>query len=199
MKLLVATTNPGKVREIAGMLQGLPIELVTLVAFPQVPEVEETGATFEENARQKALYYAAASGLPTVTDDSGLEIDALDNAPGVHSARWHGTEYPVKFRKIYELLDARGLDTSSARFVCRVALAEGDRVTYEAEGTVAGQISREPRGTNGFGYDPIFFYPPFGCTLAELDPVRKASVSHRGQAFSALKQYLRARLSVSTL
>jgi XTP/dITP diphosphohydrolase len=199
MKLLVATTNPGKVREIAGMLQGLPIELVTLVAFPQVPEVEETGATFEENARQKALYYAAATGLPTVTDDSGLEIDALDNAPGVHSARWHGTEYPVKFRKIYELLDARGLDTSSARFVCRVALAEGDRVTYEAEGTVAGQISREPRGTNGFGYDPIFFYPPFGCTLAELDPVRKASVSHRGQAFSALKQYLRARLSVSTL
>jgi XTP/dITP diphosphohydrolase len=199
MKLLVATTNPGKVREIAGMLQGLSVELVTLVAFPQVPELEETGATFEENARQKALYYAAATGLPTVTDDSGLEIDALDNAPGVHSARWHGTEYPVKFRKIYELLDARGLDTSSARFVCRVALAEGDRVTYEAEGTVAGQISREPRGTNGFGYDPIFFYPPFGCTLAELDPVRKASVSHRGQAFSALKQYLRARLSVSTL
>jgi XTP/dITP diphosphohydrolase len=199
MKLLVATTNPGKVREIAGMLQGLSVELVTLVAFPQVPEMEETGATFEENARQKALYYAAATGLPTVTDDSGLEIDALDNAPGVHSARWHGTEYPVKFRKIYELLDARGLDTSSARFVCRVALAEGDRVTYEAEGTVAGQISREPRGTNGFGYDPIFFYPPFGCTLAELDPVRKASVSHRGQAFSALKQYLRARLSVSTL
>jgi XTP/dITP diphosphohydrolase len=199
MKLLVATTNPGKVREIAGMLQGLPIELVTLVTFPQVPEVEETGATFEENARQKALYYAAATGLPTVTDDSGLEIDALDNAPGVHSARWHGTEYPVKFRKIYELLDARGLDTSSARFVCRVALAEGDRVTYEAEGTVAGQISREPRGTNGFGYDPIFFYPPFGCTLAELDPARKASVSHRGQAFSALKQYLRARLAVSTL
>jgi XTP/dITP diphosphohydrolase len=161
--------------------------------------MEETGASFEENARQKALYYAAATGLPTVTDDSGLEIDALDNAPGVHSARWHGTEYPVTFRKIYELLDERGLDTSPARFVCRVALAEGDRVTYEAEGTVAGQISREPRGTNGFGYDPIFFYPPFGCTLAELDPVRKASVSHRGQAFSALKQYLRARLSVSTL
>jgi XTP/dITP diphosphohydrolase len=199
MTLLVATRNPGKVREIAGILHGLPVSLVSLDDFPQIPEPAETGATFGENARLKALYYAAATGLPSVADDSGLEIDALDNAPGIHSARWHGTDYPVKFQKIFELLDARGLETSPARFVCRVALAEGGRVTYEAEGIVAGRITREPRGTNGFGYDPIFFYPPFGCTLAELDPARKASVSHRGQAFSALRHHLESRSSLPTL
>ena len=199
MKLLVATTNPGKVREIAGILQGLPIELVTLDDYPHIPEPEETGETFAANADLKALYYAAATGLASVADDSGLEIDALDKQPGVHSARWFGTDYAVKFQKIYELLDQRGLETSPARFVCRVSLAEGKRVTYQSEGTVEGLIDREPRGTNGFGYDPIFFYPPFGCTLGELDLARKASVSHRGQAFSALRRYLQARLSIPTL
>ena len=186
MKLLVATTNPGKVREIAGILQGLPIELVTLDDYPQIPEPEETGETFAANADLKALYYAAATGVASVADDSGLEIDALDKQPGVHSARWFGTDYTVKFQKIYELLDQRGLETSPARFVCRVSLAEGNRVTYQSEGTVEGLIDRVPRGTNGFGYDPIFFYPPFGCTLGELDLARKASVSHRGQALRGL-------------
>lgn len=199
MKLLVATTNPGKVREIAGILQGLPIELVTLDDYPQIPEPEETGETFAANADLKALYYAAATGVASVADDSGLEIDALDKQPGVHSARWFGTDYTVKFQKIYELLDQRGLETSPARFVCRVSLAEGNRVTYQSEGTVEGLIDRAPRGTNGFGYDPIFFYPPFGCTLGELDLARKASVSHRGQAFSALRRYLQIRLSIPTL
>ena len=199
MKLLVATTNPGKVREIAGILQGLPIELVTLDDYPQIPEPAETGETFAANADLKALYYAAATGVASVADDSGLEIDALDKQPGVHSARWFGTDYTVKFQKIYELLDQRGLETSPARFVCRVSLAEGNRVTYQSEGTVEGLIDREPRGTNGFGYDPIFFYPPFGCTLGELDLARKASVSHRGQAFSALRRYLQIRLSIPTL
>lgn len=190
MKLLVATTNPGKLREIAGILHGAPVELVTLDELPDIPEPEETGATFAENARLKALYYASATGLASVADDSGLEIDALANEPGIHSARWHGTNYGVKFRKIYELLDARGLETSEARFVCHIALAEGARVVYEAEGVVAGLIAREPAGTNGFGYDPIFFYPPFGCTLAQLEPERKAKVSHRGQAFRALRAHL---------
>jgi XTP/dITP diphosphohydrolase len=199
MQLLIATTNPGKIREITDILQSLPIELVTLDRYPSIPEPAETGATFAENARLKAVYYALATGLPSVADDSGLEIDALDNAPGIHSARWHGTDYAVKFQKIYELLDQGGLETSAARFVCHVALAEDDRVTYEAEGTVAGEITRQPRGTNGFGYDPIFFYPPYGCTLAELDLARKATVSHRGQAFSALRLYLRTRLSIPTL
>lgn len=198
MKLLVATTNPGKVREIAGILDGVrtedgsPIELVSLAAFPDIPEPEETGATFAENSRLKAEYYARATGLPSVADDSGLEIDALANAPGVHSARWHGTDYAVKFQRIYEQLEDQGLATSPARFVCHVTLANAHRVLFETEGIVAGEIASEPRGTNGFGYDPIFFYPPFGCTLAELDLARKASVSHRGKAFAALRAHLEA-------
>jgi len=190
VQLLAATTNPGKLREIADILRGAPVDLVTLDRFPDIPEPDETAATFAENARQKALYYAAATGLASVADDSGLEIDALDNAPGVHSARWHGNDYAVKFRRIYEMLDERGLDTSPARFVCHVALAEPGRVVYEAEGVVAGRIARTPAGTQGFGYDPIFFYPPFGCTLAELDLARKSAVSHRGQAFRALRAHL---------
>jgi XTP/dITP diphosphohydrolase len=189
-QLLVATTNPGKLREIEGILAGLPIELLTLGDVPPADEPEETGTTFAENARLKAIYYARATGTPCVADDSGIEIAALDNAPGVHSARWFGTDYQVKFRKIYELLRERGLSTSPARFVCRIAVARDGDVLYEAEGIVNGEIAPVPRGHNGFGYDPIFFYPPFGCTLAELDRDRKATVSHRGQAFAALRVHL---------
>ena len=191
--LLVATTNPGKLREIQGILAGIPVRLLTLRDVAAVEEPEETGATFAENARLKALYYAAHAGLPTVADDSGLEIEALDNAPGVHSARWHGTDYTLKFRKIHELLRARGLETSPAQFVCRVALAHEGRIVFEAGGVVRGHIAAEARGSHGFGYDPLFFYPPFGCTLAELDVERKASVSHRGAAFRALREYLERR------
>jgi XTP/dITP diphosphohydrolase len=198
MKLVVATTNPGKVREIADILKGAvtregePIQLLSLTDFPAIAEPDETGRTFAENSRLKALYYAEATGLPCAADDSGLEIAALDNAPGIHSARWHGTDYAVKFEKIYELLAERGAPRSAARFVCHVALAEPDRIVFESEGIVNGEIALEPRGTNGFGYDPIFFYPPFGCTLAELDLERKATVSHRGRAFQALRRYLQS-------
>ena len=189
-RLLVATTNPGKMREIAGILEGLPIAVVSLADVPAIPEPEETGATFAENARLKALYYNEASGLPSVADDSGLEIEALGGAPGVHSARWEGTDYAVKFRKIYELLDARAARRSRARFVCRVALADGGRIVFESEGVIDGCIADEPRGEKGFGYDPIFFYPPLGRTTAELDRDVKATVSHRGQAFAALRRHL---------
>jgi len=190
MKLVIATTNPGKVREIAGILAASPAQLIALSELPAIDEPEETGRTFADNARLKALYYAQATGLPSVADDSGLEITALNNLPGVHSARWEGSDYAVKFRRIYDLLRERGLETSPARFVCRVALAADDRIVFESEGIVEGQIAPEPRGTNGFGYDPIFYYPPFGCTLAELDLARKATVSHRGQAFTKLNAYL---------
>lgn len=188
--LLVATTNPGKLEEIAGILGDAPVTLVTLNDCEPLPEPEETGATFAENARLKAQYYSEATGLISVADDSGLEIAALDNAPGVHSARWHGTDYPTKFRKIQELFRERGVTGSAARFVCSIAVAQGPRILFEAEGTVEGQIVAEPRGTNGFGYDPIFFYPPFGRTLAELDAAQKSTVSHRGKAFAALRAYL---------
>jgi XTP/dITP diphosphohydrolase len=189
--LLIATTNPGKLREIQEILAGVPVRLLTLNDLAPIEEPEETGDTFAENARLKARYYAHASGLPTVADDSGLEVEALDNAPGVHSARWHGTDYAVKFRKIHELLHDQGLETSPAQFVCRVAVAVGDDILFESEGIVRGTIAAEPRGTNGFGYDPLFYYPPFGCTLAELDSERKAAVSHRGAAFRVLSEYLR--------
>ena len=190
MTLLLATTNPGKLREIEAILAGTPVSLVTLRDFPDVPEPEETGETFADNARLKALYYAEATGLDAVADDSGLEIAALDNAPGVHSARWHGSDYAVKFRRIRELLAERGVTGSAARFVCRIALARGGRIVYEAEGIVNGILADEPRGTNGFGYDPIFFYPPLDRTLAELDHAEKSAVSHRGQAFAQLRDFL---------
>ena len=192
MDLLIATTNKGKLREITAILEGLPVVLHTLDEFPGVEEPEETGATFEANARLKAVYYSQATGMLTAADDSGLEIDALGGEPGVHSARWHGTDYDVKFRKIRERLDAQGLATSAARFVCCVALARDGRVLHETRGTVEGRIADTPAGTNGFGYDPIFFYPPLNLTLAQLDRGQKSAVSHRGQAFAALRRYLTA-------
>src|SRR5262245_24869596 len=168
----------------------MPIELKTLDDFPDIVEPEETGTTVAENARLKALYYAGKTGLPAVADDSGIEIDALDKAPGVHSARWHGTDYPTKFAVIYRELAARGLLTSAARFVAHIAVADRGRVVFEATGTVEGEIAPAPRGTHGFGYDPIFFFPPYGCTLAEVEGAKKAAVSHRGQAFRQLRIWL---------
>jgi XTP/dITP diphosphohydrolase len=188
--LLLATTNPGKIREIEGILAGVPVDLVTLDRFPGIPEPEETGLTFAENARLKALYYAEKTGLAAVADDSGIEIDALDGAPGVHSARWHGTDYPTKFAAIYRELAERGQATSAARFVAHIAVADEGRILFEAIGTIEGTIAPEPRGTHGFGYDPIFFYPPYGCTLGEVEGVRKAAVSHRGVAFRQLREWL---------
>jgi XTP/dITP diphosphohydrolase len=190
-KLLIATTNPGKIREIRGILEGAPLsELIGLDSLPGIPAPDETGQTFAENARMKALYYNRATGLPSAADDSGLEIDALDGAPGIHSARWEGDDYAVKFRRIYELLAERGERESPARFVCAVALAVDGRIEYEAEGTVEGEIAESPRGTHGFGYDPIFYYPQLGRTLGELPDNVKATLSHRGGAFRKLRKYL---------
>jgi len=147
-KLLLATTNPGKLKEITGILEGVPIELVTLNDLGSIAEPEETGATFAENARLKARYYSKATGLVSVADDSGIEIDVLDKAPGVHSARWHGTDYSIKFQKIQELFRERGVSGSTARFVCCVALAAGDSILFETTATVEGEIAAEPRGSN---------------------------------------------------
>ena len=190
-ELLIATTNQDKLREIKAILAGVPFSLATLADRPPVAAPEETGRTFEENARIKALHYAAASGLLTVAEDSGLEIDALGGAPGVESARWGGAgaTYREKFELIYRSLHAAGATGSPARFVCAVALARGRDVVWETLATVEGAIAPAPRGEGGFGYDPIFFYPPFGCTLAEAGD-RKSAVSHRGQAFRALRDYL---------
>ena len=191
--LVLATTNPNKVREIRSILADVPFELVGLDRFPPMPAPEETGRTFAENARVKALAYAAAIGELVVAEDSGLEIDALDGAPGIESARFGGADaaYPEKFALIYDALRARGAPASPARFVCALALARGSHVLFEARGSVEGTIAPRPRGEAGFGYDPIFFYPPYGCTLAEATAEQKAAVSHRGQAFRALRDHLR--------
>jgi XTP/dITP diphosphohydrolase len=191
-RLVLATTNPNKVREIRALLDGVNIDVVGLDRFVGIEPPEEPGATFEENAALKARYYAAATGLPAIAEDSGLEIDALNGQPGVESARFGGVDssYPEKFEKLYAMLDAAGGRDSTARFVCAVALAEGDDLRFAARGTVEGRISPGPRGTHGFGYDPIFFYPPEGRTLAEVGDEVKRAVSHRGAAFRALRAWL---------
>ena len=196
-RLAVATTNRGKLREIAEMLKGLPFEIVTLADWPDVGAPEENGRTFAENARLKALYYAARTGELTVAEDSGLEIDELGGAPGIESARFGGPDstYAEKFDLIYSRLRANGPGDaagSPARFVCALALVRDGRFLFESRGVVEGRIAPEPRGSGGFGYDPIFFYPPFGCTLAEAGD-RKAAVSHRGEAFRALRGFLERR------
>ena len=192
-KLLIATTNPGKLLEIEAILDDVPFDLVTLADYPNLAPPEESGRTFAENARAKAAYYARATRELVVADDSGLEIDALDGAPGVESARFGGTgsSYPEKFALIYDALRATHALDSPARFVCAVALVSDGRVVFETEGVVEGRIAREPKGEGGFGYDPIFFYPPFGRTLAEAAD-RKSIVSHRGQAFRAVRAFLRS-------
>ena len=152
----------------------------------------ETARTFIDNARDKARYYAAATGELTVAEDSGLEIAALDGAPGVESARFGGqtASYPRKFDMIYTALRAKAAIESAARFVCALALVINERVLFETTAAVEGRISPEPRGSGGFGYDPIFFYPPVARTLAEVSAEQKTRISHRGQAFRALRRFL---------
>lgn len=193
MKLLVATTNPGKLVEIHDLLDGVAVTLGTLAQYPGIAESPEDGATFADNARQKALHYGALTNELTVAEDSGLEIDALDGAPGIRSARFGGASYADKFAAIRSRLAERNAPESAARFCCALAVAEGDRIVFEAAGTIEGHIVTEPRGDDGFGYDPIFFYPPFGCTLAEVSRARKTTVSHRGRAFRKLRAFLDLR------
>jgi XTP/dITP diphosphohydrolase len=187
--LLIATTNQGKTREIAMALAGLPIRLLTLRDVPPVAEPEEPGATFAENALAKAAYYCAHTGLLTVADDSGLAIDALNGRPGVASARYQGATYAEKFVNLYREL-APHPRPWTARFVCSVAVVDGSGVRFTAEAAVEGEIAEEPRGTHGFGYDPIFFYPPYSRTLGEAEDQEKLAVSHRGKAFAQLRAWL---------
>jgi XTP/dITP diphosphohydrolase len=200
-KLLIATTNPAKLREIRRILAGAAVELLSLRDFPPVPEPEETGETFEENARLKALYYdsriaAAASKdtgpMDTVAEDSGLVIDALAGQPGVQSARFLGPDasYPERFDEIYRRLAAPLSASRTARFVAAVAVVHASAVIYETTGIVEGEIASTPRGNRGFGYDPIFFYPPYGSTLAEVTDEEKVAVAHRGKAFRQLAAWL---------
>ena len=201
MRLLVATTNRDKLREIHAILDGASLELITLADLPPIVEPDETGATFAENARLKALHYAQAAqttlrdpSVLTVAEDSGLVVDALDGEPGVRSARYLRTDasYQERFDAIYRRLSEQPNRPRTARFVCALAAARGGNVVFETTGTIEGEISPAPHGANGFGYDPIFLYPPYARTLAEVDDQQKLRVAHRGHAFRSLRKWLSA-------
>jgi len=194
-RLLVSTTNPGKLREIRELLGDVPVDLASLSDIEETQAPEETGLTFAENARLKAWYYAAHAGLPTVAEDSGLVIDALDGEPGIHSARflYPDATYPERFTEIYRRLIQRPSAPRTARFICALAVVDHDDVVFEATGVVEGEIVDPPRGERGFGYDPIFFYPPYGTTLADVTQDAKLAIAHRGQAFRQLADWLREK------
>jgi XTP/dITP diphosphohydrolase len=191
--LLVATTNPGKAREIRSVLAGAPVTLVTLADLATIapPPPEETGRTFAENAALKARYYARHTGLPTVAEDSGLVIDLLGGRPGIESARYPGATYTDKFANLYREL-ASYPRPWEARFVCALAYVDRLGSPFSCEGVVEGEIAAAPSGTRGFGYDPIFWFPPYGGTLGEATDAQKLAVSHRGHAFRQFRRWLQS-------
>ena len=204
-EILLATANPDKAREVEEILSagetGLPpIRWRRLFEFPSVPQPVEDGETFLANARLKALHYARHTGLWTIADDSGLEVDALGGQPGLRSARYAGepanaeANNALLVRKLAQVPAGR----RTARFRCAAVLAAPDRILASAEGTVEGRIVDEPRGTNGFGYDPHFWIDAAGMTAAEMPPDRKHAVSHRGQALRRLRQQLQTLLADRT-
>ncbi len=198
IKLLVATNNPGKVRELQELLAGLPVEITFPAQEGLDLEVHESGETFEENARLKAQAYAQASGLLTLADDSGLEVDALGGAPGVRSARYArpGATDADRYRKLLAALADVPPGRRAARFRCVVALAQPDGAVYTAEGVCEGEIGLAPRGEYGFGYDPIFLVRGFeGRTMAELPPEVKNRISHRARAVMAVRPILEKLIS----
>lgn len=190
MKLHCATSNPGKLREFALASDRVAPGRWEFQPVTGIPPCDETGTTFEENAEQKAKYYSQRVPGLLFAEDSGLSVDALGGAPGVYSARFsgEGASDDENNRLLVEKL--HGNPNRQARYVCAMALAEGGHVLATFRGEVEGVIHDDPRGSHGFGYDPHFFYPPFGCTFAEATPEQKLSVSHRGKAVEQMLRYL---------
>ncbi len=189
-EIVIASGNKGKVAEFEKMLSGLGISVYALSEFDGISEYQETGHTFQENASGKALYYSNILGKVVIADDSGLEVDALDGAPGVYSARYAGCEGPEKdsannARLLQELIDVPD-SQRTARFRCCLCMAGPDGVLAQASGSVEGHICRTGRGANGFGYDPLFEIPELGRTAAELEYSEKNRISHRGKAMKEL-------------
>jgi XTP/dITP diphosphohydrolase len=182
--LLIATRNPGKLREYEQLLAGLPLSLTYLDKEGITHEVEETGESFSENAIRKAQEYARISGLLTLADDSGLEVDALGGEPGVHSARYAGpgADDADRYRLLLERMQGVPWEGRGARFRCVIAIAEPGGKTYSAEGTCEGAIALAPQGDYGFGYDPVFHLPEHDRTMAQLSPEMKNRISHRARA-----------------
>jgi XTP/dITP diphosphohydrolase len=191
MELLIATHNPGKLREYAQIFAGLELTLHTLDEVGITADIEETGKTFAENARLKALGYMQMSGLPTLADDSGLEVAALNGEPGVYSARYGGLKGEAQLRYLLDKLEGVPFHQRLARFVCVIALARpGDSEPVFVEGTLPGVIEFEMRGTNGFGYDPLFYVLDANRTLAELSDAEKNVISHRAVAAHSAREVI---------
>jgi XTP/dITP diphosphohydrolase len=190
--LLLATTNPHKVDEYRAILSDLPFTLLSLNDVQLDMDVEETGTTFRENAELKARAYAQASGLLSLADDSGLEIDALNGAPGVYSARFAGEDatYEERFDILLTHLRDVPVERRTARFRCVISLAEPSGYLRSVDGTIEGVIADAPRGKNGFGYDPIFLVPALGKTTAEITAEQKNKISHRGRAAQLARELL---------
>ena len=192
MKLLIATNNPGKIREYQELLADLSLELTSPAQEGLDIEVAETGESFAENARLKAIAYAKASGLLTLADDSGLEVDALGGEPGVRSARYagEGASDEERYQLLLEKLKDVPWEERTARFRCVIAVATPGREVYTAEGSCEGIIAFEPEGEHGFGYDPVFYLPEYGKTMAELPPRVKNKISHRARAVQKTREFL---------
>lgn len=191
-ELLLASANPGKLREYQKLAEGHPVQLALVPGIESLPRFDESAPTFAENAVGKALHYSHFVTAPVIADDSGLVVPALGGAPGPRSARYAGPEAgdADRIRKLLDELREKGITDRRARFVCVLALAERGGLRAVFSDAVEGELLDTPRGAGGFGYDPIFFYPPLGKTFAELSPEEKNQHSHRGRAFRKLLQYL---------
>ena len=195
-RVIFATGNKGKMNEIRQILSDMDLELLSMKEAGIDIEIVEDGSSFEENAIIKAKAVAACTDAIVLADDSGLEIDYLNGEPGIYSARYMGedTPYSVKNRNFIERLQGVPAEKRTARFVCVIAAAMPDGEVFTTKGVIEGQIAEEPRGENGFGFDPIFYVPEYGCTTAELSEEQKNEISHRGKALTAMKEELRKRI-----
>ena len=188
--IVVASTNEGKIREFRQMLEPKGYTVKSLADFPDLGDIDETGTTFSENAVIKAAAVTEKYGIMAVSDDSGLEIDAFGRQPGVQSARWLGHETPYSEKNRIILEKMQGIENRTCRYVCAIAITRPDEEPVVFEDTVECTIAYEPSGENGFGYDPIIFYPPYHKTMADMDKDEKNAISHRGKAVRKLEEWL---------
>jgi XTP/dITP diphosphohydrolase len=198
MKILLASRNRDKAREVREKVRDLPIEIVTPYDFSELPDIEEDGETLEENAIKKATELYRLTGLPTIADDSGLEVDVLGGAPGVYSARYDGPDatYTSNVAKVIREMQNVQPNQRQAQFRCVIAYVETNEV-HKFIGEVVGIITEYPRGEDGFGYDPIFYIPEKGKTLAEMSVIEKNQISHRGKALDAWVEYMRQQNDIA--
>lgn len=198
-KLLLATNNPGKLAELRLMIEELPVEIFDLADFPCIEEVEETGTTFSENARLKAIGYAQQTGVTALADDSGLDVDALDGRPGVLSARYGGesASFEEKMKMLLGELENADSGDRRAQFSCAIAISdENGHILFESEGICRGRIALSPIGSGGFGYDPLFLPDGYEHTFGELSSAIKQNISHRSRAFSQIMPFLRHFIAI---